>query len=135
MKNRKANEFKLDSKTYTAGLVLVGPSVKSIADGSANINSSYIHIKDGEAYLHGCYIPIPKTAFKDKYVITNIKLLLNKAEIRQLRSEKIIIPLEIVKISGRYKLKFSVGAPIKKHDKRAQEKEKQSIKDIRCGTD
>ncbi|MEE4244198.1 MAG: SsrA-binding protein, partial [Kangiellaceae bacterium] len=49
--NKKARHEYFIEDTFEAGLVLEGWEVKSLREGKANIADSYIHLKDGEAWL------------------------------------------------------------------------------------
>ena len=54
--NRKAYHDYFIDETYEAGIVLKGTEIKSVRKGSANLKDSYIHIKDGEAFIVGMHI-------------------------------------------------------------------------------
>ena len=54
--NRKARfNFEITDK-YKAGLSLLGWETKSIRENKAQIAEAYVLLKDGEAWLIGCYI-------------------------------------------------------------------------------
>ena len=46
-RNRKAAYEYFIEEVYNAGMVLLGPEVKSLRDGSANLVDSYARIKKG----------------------------------------------------------------------------------------
>ena len=54
--NRKArHEFFIEDK-FEAGLVLEGWEVKSLRDGKVQLNESYVHVRNGEAWLANALI-------------------------------------------------------------------------------
>ena len=54
--NRKAKfNFEIADK-YIAGISLLGWETKSIRENKAQIAEAYVLLKDGEAWLIGCYI-------------------------------------------------------------------------------
>ena len=55
--NRKARfDYKIND-TVEAGLVLLGPEVKSLRAGRATLSEAYAGERDGEMWLLNCYIP------------------------------------------------------------------------------
>jgi SsrA-binding protein len=134
--NRKAN-FDYDIKdTYTAGIILTGPEVKSVKGGNVSLTGSYVAVSNGSVNLINCHIGPYKYAPAEKYDPTRSrKLLLNKREINQLLGKEkglVIIPLEIFSGSrGLVKIKIGLGKARKKADKREYIKKRESIKEIR----
>ena len=54
--NRKArHDFSME-ETYEAGIQLTGPEVKSIREGRANLQESYVWVRDGEVFLLGAHV-------------------------------------------------------------------------------
>ena len=111
--------------TYEAGLSLLGHEVKSLRLGHASIGESFVVIEDGELYLVKSYIApyqMKNTAPSyDPY--RRRKLLLRKAEIKQLINRKseaglTLIPLSLYDKGGLLKLKIALARGLKKHDKR-----------------
>lgn len=84
--NKKArHEFHLQDK-FEAGLELQGWEVKSIRSGKVNMSDTYVHIKDGEAFLLNASIT-PLNHASTHVVcdpVRSRKLLLNKREIDRL---------------------------------------------------
>lgn len=133
IKNRRYNDF-LCEEQYTAGIVLVGREVKFLACNEADLTGSRVLIKESPI-LAGCFI---KAAKKDDWSAPyeenrDRTLLLTKSEIRKLKESLkkgyYLIPKEIIKQRGKYKLVFGVGRPMKKWDKREKEKERQIKKE------
>ena len=55
--NRKARYDYTIGETMEAGLVLVGPEVKSLRAGRATLVDAWAGERDGEMWLFNCYIP------------------------------------------------------------------------------
>ena len=134
--NRRAS-FDYDIKqTLTAGMVLTGPEVKSVKNGSVSLTGSYVTVSPSGAQLINCHIGPYKYAANESYNPTHSrKLLLNKHEINQLLGKEkglVIIPLEIFQgARGLVKIKIGLGKARKKGDKREYIKKRESEKEIR----
>ena len=135
--NKKAfHEYALEDR-YEAGRVLEGWEVKAIRAGRMNIKESYVVIRKGEIVLIGMHIsPLPTTA---SHVSTDPvrtrKLLLNKSEINKLigrveRSGYTLVPIDLHFVKGRIKLAIALAKGKKQHDKRQDEKIKDSQREI-----
>ena len=124
-------------ETYEAGLVLLGPEVKSIKNGRMNLAGSYINIHDGELYLIGSTIAPyqPKNQPADYDPARSRKLLLRKKEIDLLigkikQKGLTIAPLKVYNKGRRIKLEFAVVRGKKKYDKRASISKRESERNI-----
>ena len=54
--NRRARfEYEI-LDTFEAGIALLGPEVKSLREGRANLTDAYVTIRRGEAFLIGVHI-------------------------------------------------------------------------------
>ena len=129
--NRKArHEFFIEDR-FEAGLVLEGWEVKSLRDGKAQLNESYVHVRNGEAWLANALITALKTAS------THIKpepqrdrkLLLHRAELHKLigaveRKGYTLIPLNMYWKKGMAKIEIALAKGKQLHDKRATEKDR-----------
>jgi len=129
--NKKARHDYTIETRYEAGLVLEGWEVKSLRDGRAQINDSYVFIRDGEAFLIGAHIsPLLSASTHINPSQTRArKLLLNRHELNQLigaveRKGYTVVPLAMYWKNGRAKLEIALAKGKEKHDKRAAEKEK-----------
>ncbi len=128
--NRRAKFDYEIFETYTAGLVLLGPEIKSIRLRQVNINSSFIKIENDEAFIYGMQIsPYQFNTIKLIDEFRKRKLLLHKSEIRKLKSYTerkgfTIIPLELFLKNGWAKLKIAVARGRKKFNKKEYLKEK-----------
>ena len=129
--NRKArHEFFIEDK-FEAGLVLEGWEVKSLRDGKVQLNESYVHVRNGEAWLAYALFTALKTAS------THIKpepqrdrkLLLHRAELHKLigaveRKGYTLIPLNMYWKKGMAKIEIALAKGKQLHDKRATEKDR-----------
>ena len=128
--NRKASHDYFIKHTIEAGIELKGTEIKSIREGSANINDSYARVKNGEIYLTNMYIA--------KYEEGNIfihderrerKLLLHKNEIIKIAHEietqrYTLIPLKLYFKKNKAKIELGICQGKKLYDKREALKEK-----------
>ena len=111
-------------KKYSAGICLVGSEVKSVRAKNISINESFVTFRDGEAFLHNCFI---KTYEKSKYFVLDErrtrKLLLHKSEINEL-SQKVaekgltVVPLAIYFEKNLVKVEIALAKGKLLHDKR-----------------
>lgn len=124
-KNRKAYFNYEILNRVEAGLVLTGSEIKSIRNGSVNIQDSYINFEKNEAYIIN--MNIANYQFTTAYQVSPLrkrKLLLNRREILKLQQEKkikglLVIPLTLyLNIKGKAKLEIALVRPKKLHDKR-----------------
>ncbi|MBU0501298.1 MAG: SsrA-binding protein SmpB [Gammaproteobacteria bacterium] len=128
--NKKArHDFFIEAR-YEAGLALEGWEAKSLRDGRAQINESYVTIKQGEAFLFGAHItPLPTASTHiEPDPIRTRKLLMHRRELDKLiglveRSGYTLIPLAMYWKKGRAKVEIGLAKGKKQHDKRASEKE------------
>ena len=130
--NRKAYHDYNIIEEYIAGIKLVGSEVKSIFFGNANINDSYVYIKDNEVFVKGMYIAKYKeSTYMNHEEVRDRKLLLTKKQIKDILKELKVngitmVPLEILEINGKFKLKIGLAKGKKSFDK----KESKKLKDL-----
>lgn len=131
-RNKKASfEYFID-ETIEAGIVLLGPEVKSLREGRGNLSDSYARIKGGEVFLHNMHItPYPYAHYQELDPLRTRKLLMNRREIRRLigkTEEKgyTMIPTKVYfNDKGRAKVELALARGKKKYDKRRALKEKE----------
>ncbi|MCX8472651.1 MAG: SsrA-binding protein SmpB [Sediminibacterium sp.] len=136
--NRKAFHLYSIETTYTAGIVLNGPEVKSIRQGQVSFNDSYCLIDDhNEIWLKSLYIaPYSNEFFNEKKPDSDRKLLLEKKEINKIRQKFLekgytLIPLKIFNNEHNLiKIIIGLGKGKKLVDKRLLEKTKEVTRDI-----
>ena len=110
--NRKARHEYFIEDVYEAGLVLKGTEVKSIRQGSANIQDAYISFKNQEAFIENMHIsPYEQGNIFIEDPIRRRKLLLHKKEIKKFHDEVkrqvvTVVPLRLYlsKVKSKWKL-------------------------------
>lgn len=134
--NRKASfDYHID-ETLEAGMVLLGPEVKSLRDGRASLVDSYARVKSGEVFLYSMHItPYPFSHHVELDPTRTRKLLLNKREIKRLigkTEEKgyALIPTKVYFKEGRAKVELALAKGKKKYDKRQSLKEKEMKREM-----
>lgn len=135
-KNSRAHYDYTIKDTFTAGLVLSGPEVKSVKGGNVSLTGAYVTVSPGAVSLINCHIGPYKYAPNESYNPTRSRpLLLNKSEINQLLGKEkgvTIIPLEIFQgHHGLIKMVIGLGKARKKTDKREYIKKRDTQKEIR----
>ena len=110
---------------FEAGIALVGPEVKSLRDGRANLGDSFGSIYRGEAWLEKLHISPyePATRANPSDPQRRRKLLLHRQEINRLDhrvTEKglTLIPLTVYFRHGRAKVEIALARGKQRHDKR-----------------
>lgn len=134
--NKKArHEYFIEDK-YEAGIALVGTEVKSCRLGKANLRDSYVHIKNGEAFVQNMHIsPYEKGNIMNRDPMRPRKLLLHKKEIAKLlgltaQKGYTLIPLSMYLKNGRVKLEIGVARGKHMYDKRHDLKERAVKRDM-----
>ena len=130
-RNKRASfDYHID-ETIEAGLVLLGPEVKSLREGRASLVDSYARIRKGEAFLYSMHItPYPFSHHMELDPTRTRKLLLNKREIKRLigkTEEKgySLVPTKVYFKNGRAKVELALAKGKRKYDKRRALKEKE----------
>ena len=127
--NKKANFKYFLKKKYVAGLVLTGLQIKTIRAKKVIIENSYCNFIDDELFVFNI---IFGNAPFEKKSSSKIKLLLNKNELKKIRSEinesgSTLIPSKIFSNDkGIAKIEVSVAKGKKLHDKRNTIKDRES---------
>ncbi|MFL1463905.1 SsrA-binding protein SmpB [Roseococcus sp. DSY-14] len=125
--NRRARfDYKLGD-VIEAGIVLLGPEVKSLRAGRASLAEAWAGERDGEIFLFNCHI----SEWQAGSVVAKFdpvrprKLLLHKKQVRELsgavtREGATLVPVEIrFNDQGRAKVMIALATGKKQHDKRA----------------
>ena len=134
--NRKArHDFSME-ETYEAGIQLTGPEVKSIREGRANLQESYVRVRDGEVFLLSAHVsPYENAREREQLPTRERKLLLHGREIARLAGKsqeegKTIIPLRLYEKNGNIKLEIAVASRKKQYDKRREIAKKTAQREI-----
>ena len=128
--NRKASHDYFVKYTLEAGIELKGTEIKSIRNGSANINDSYARIKNYEVYLINMYIAKYDEGNRFNHLERRErKLLLHKKEIIKLdhdinTNRYTLIPLKLYFKKNKLKIELGVCQGKKLYDKRESLKKK-----------
>ncbi len=129
--NRKARHDYFIEDKFEAGLVLEGWEAKSLRAGRAQLTESYVHLRNGEAYLIGAHFsPLNTASTHTKADPTRSrKLLLQRYELDRLvgaveRKGFALVPLNLHWSRGRAKLEIGLAKGKKQHDKRAASKDR-----------
>lgn len=125
--NRRARyDYKL-GEVIEAGIVLLGPEVKSLRAGRASLAEAWAGERDGEIFLFNCHI----SEWQAGSVVAKFdplrprKLLLHRNQVRALtgavtREGATLVPVEIrFNEKGRAKVMIALATGKKQHDKRA----------------
>jgi SsrA-binding protein len=135
-RNKKAAHDFFIEEVFEAGLVLLGPEVKSLRDGQASLVDSYARMKKGEAFLINLHItPYPFSHHMKLDPTRPRKLLLKKMEIKRLigKTEErgySLVPLSIYFLKGWVKVELGLSKGKKKVDKRQAIKERDLKRDL-----
>ena len=136
--NRKArHEYQID-EVLEAGIMLLGPEVKSLRDGRANLTDGYAAFQGGEPWLYNVHIS-PYSHSNDTSRLDPLrprKLLLHKAESRKLIGKLeergyTLIPLKIYFRHGKAKVELGLAKGKKLYDKRETLKRRDTERELR----
>lgn len=136
--NRKArHEYHIED-TIEAGLILLGPEVKSLRAGRANLTDAYAAFEKGELWLHNCHIsPYPNAPkWMNLDPTRPRKLLLHARELKRLMGKTqergyTLIPLSLYFRNGRAKAELALAKGKKLHDKRETVKAREIERELR----
>lgn len=130
LNKRARHDFFLEEK-FEAGLVLLGWEVKSLREGKAQLADSYVHLKNGEAFLLNTQITPLKTA--STHFVTEPtrprKLLLNERELSRIfnavnQKGYTCVATALYWKGHLVKCEIALAKGKQKHDKREAEKER-----------
>lgn len=127
--NRKARHDFFIEDTLEAGLELEGWEVKSLRAGRAQLTESYVHLKNGEAWLLGAHFSplVSASTHVDADPTRTRKLLMHRTELNRLagqveRKGYTLVPLNLHWSRGRAKIDVGLARGKKQYDKRATRK-------------
>lgn len=134
--NKKAYHDYFIEEKLEAGLVLQGTEVKSLRAGKANLNDSFMLVRDGEAFLHNLHIsPYEFGNRQNHQTDRNRKLLLHRKQIDRLYGRireqgYSIVPLRMYFKDGLVKVEIGLAKGKKLYDKREDMKKKDSQREV-----
>ena len=134
--NSKATFDYAIQERFEAGLNLQGSEVKSIRDGRASLDGSFVKLIGFEAFLVNAHIfPYP-FARNEKYDPKRTrKLLLHKREILKLKHKMdaaglTIVPLSLYNKAHRIKLEIGLAKGKKQYEKRDAKRRKDQKREL-----
>ena len=134
--NRKAHfEYEI-LETLEAGVALLGPEVKSLRAGRANLADAYALVRRGEARLLHLHIsPYEQAGRANPDPRRDRRLLLHKREIRRLEGSLTergftLIPLRLYWKNGRAKVELGLARGKRRHDKRETIRRRESDREL-----
>jgi SsrA-binding protein len=128
--NRKARYEYEVLDTFEAGMVLLGPEVKSLREGRANLVDSFATVRRGEVFLHKLHISAYEQANRANAEPTRErKLLLHRHQIVRIASRikergLTLVPLRLYFSGGRAKIEVALVRGKRSHDKREDIKQR-----------
>ena len=128
--NRRAKFDYTILESFEAGISLKGEEVKALNLKRGNLASSFVKIKDGEAWLLGANIPQPSQSGSPNYDSTRPrKLLLHKKEIISLETKSkqqklTLIPLSLYNKGPLIKAQIAFAKGKRQYEKREYLKRK-----------
>jgi len=124
VRNRRARfDYEL-LDTLEAGIALLGPEVKSLRAGLANLADAYATVRGGQAFLHHLHIsPYPQAGRENPEPRRDRRLLLHRREIARLSGDlgdpgTTLVPLSLYWKEGRCKVELGLVRGRKRGDKR-----------------
>lgn len=135
-KNKKAYFDYEILEEYKAGIILLGPEIKSIRSGNVNLKGAYVSLQEGVPMLKNANIARYRYDNNDAYdPFRDRPLLLNKTEYHKIENHLntqgvTVVPLAIG-LEGKYaKLQIGVARGKKQHDKREVIKNREGKRQI-----
>lgn len=128
--NKRAFHDYFVTDRFEAGLSLLGSEVQAIRLNRANINSAYVRIRGGEAWLVGGNIPLSEHSRIEGYDPgRSRKVLLHRKELTSL-STKIaqerltLVPISLYNKGRLVKVQIGLGKGKKQYEKREAKRRK-----------
>jgi SsrA-binding protein len=134
--NRRARHDYEILDTFEAGIALLGPEVKSLRNGKANLTDGYGVIRRGEVFLANVHIgPYEKAWRENAEPRRERKLLLHRAEISRLEGKVAergltLIPLQLYFKNGRAKVELGLCRGKSRYDKRESIRRRETERDL-----
>lgn len=126
--NKRARHDYFLLESIESGVMLTGNEVKSLLQGRAELGSSFVRIRDGEAWLVGLNIP-PFGGIQGQDPTRLRKLLLNKTEIVSLETKMkqqnlTIVPVSLYNKGRLIKAKLALAKGKRQFEKREAKRRK-----------
>jgi SsrA-binding protein len=123
-RNRRARYEYEVLDTLECGIALIGPEVKSLREGRANLGDAFGLIRGGELYLQKLHIsPYEAATRENAEPMRERKLLAHRHQIEKLRSRVVergltLVPLSLYFKEGRVKVEIALVRGKRMHDRR-----------------
>lgn len=123
-KNRRARYEYEVLDTFEAGISLIGPEVKSLRAGQANLGDAYAVVRGGECFLEKLHISAYDPATRENgEPMRPRKLLLHRHQIHKIHSKVkeqglTLVPLSLYWKDGRAKVELALVRGKRTRDKR-----------------
>lgn len=134
--NRRARREYFIEESYEAGLALSGSEIKSVRAGRANLQDSYVTIREGEAWLLNSHIaPYKQASLQNHQPKRERKLLLHRRQIDRLAGKVqakgyTIIPLRMYLKDNLAKVEIALARGKKLYDKRADLAKREAQREV-----
>jgi SsrA-binding protein len=131
-RNRRARHEYEVIDTFEAGIALIGPEVKSLRAGRANLGDAYGVVRGGECWLEKLHIsPYEPATRENADPQRSRRLLLHGREIRKIRSRVVekgltVVPLSLYFKNGLAKVELGLVRGKRVRDKREDLKRREA---------
>ena len=138
--NRRARFDYEILESFEAGIALLGPEVKSLRAGRANLGDAYAVVRKGQVWLHNLHISPYEQAGRNNADPTRERvLLLHRAEIRRLAGKLAergltLVPLRLYWSRGRAKVELGLARGKRRHDKRETIRRRETERELARAT-
>lgn len=134
--NRKARSRYQVLEEVEAGVVLLGPEVKSLRLGRGGVSEAFVRIKEGEAWVHNMVVPAYQGGDENYDPSKTRKLLLHKRELLRLSKRMegkglVLVPLKLYWRHNRAKLLVGLARGTKEYERREILKERDMHRELR----
>jgi SsrA-binding protein len=122
--------------SFEAGMALLGPEVKSLRAGNANLSDGYAFVRRGEIFLTNVHIGAYENAWRENAEPRRErKLLLHRHEIRRIEVKAsepgmTLVPLRLYFKGSRAKVELGLCRGKQRHDKRESIRQRESDRDL-----
>jgi SsrA-binding protein len=137
VRNRKARHDYDVLDTVEAGIELLGPEVKSLRAGKANVADAYAAVRGGEIFLRHLHIaPYEQAGPQNADPMRERRLLLHRREIDRLAGEladpgTTMVPLSLYWKDGRCKVELGLVRGRRRYDKRQAIRKREEEREVR----
>ncbi|MCL4684767.1 SsrA-binding protein SmpB [Myxococcota bacterium] len=134
--NRRARHEYEILDTIEAGIVLLGPEVKSLRQGKVSLADGYATVRRGELWLMNVHIsPYEQAGRENPNPRRERKLLAHRAEISKLAGQVAergltLVPLSLYFQDGRAKVELGLARGKRRYDKRQAIRKREEDREI-----